>query len=80
LHGALQPQTALAVTRASTQTHQRALKMKTAFAELWRTFWQACKETPAGMLMPFKAFWDAATHNPILERRSKAGPRDGTHV
>lgn len=36
------------------------------FRDLWITFWQSCKETPGGMLLPFKAFWNAAIHNPVL--------------
>lgn len=39
--------------------------------ELWIVFWNACKETPKGMFMPFVAFWHTATHNPVLERRTR---------
>jgi hypothetical protein len=40
--------------------------MRKALNELWTVFWNACKETPKGMFMPFVAFWHAATHNPVL--------------
>lgn len=36
--------------------------------DLMKVFWDACKETPKGMLAPFKAFWKVATHNPVLDR------------
>lgn len=45
--------------------------MKQVFDDLWNVFWQACKETPRGMLLPSKAFWQVATHNPVLEKKSK---------
>ncbi len=51
--------------------------MKHVLAELWHVFWQACKETPRGMLLPFKAFWQVATHNPVLEKPGEAKSADG---
>ena len=35
--------------------------------EIWTVFWESCKETPRGMLMPFVSFWRTATRNPVLE-------------
>jgi hypothetical protein len=31
--------------------------MKTATKEAWQVFWNACKETPRGMLTPFIEGW-----------------------
>lgn len=45
--------------------------MRPVFKELWRVFWDACKETPKGMFAPFVAFWHTATHNPILQRSTR---------
>lgn len=44
------------------------MSTKEILRELWTTFWEACKETPRGMAAPFVAFWNAAIHNPVLER------------
>ena len=49
----------------------RSPETKQVFDDLWNVFWQACKETPRGMLLPFRAFWQVATHNPVLEKKSK---------
>lgn len=31
--------------------------------ELWLVFWNACKETPKGMVMPYVAFYRCAKQN-----------------
>jgi hypothetical protein len=41
--------------------------MNKVVIELWSVFWNACKETPRGMFKPFVAFWQTATHNPVLQ-------------
>ena len=43
--------------------------MRELARDLWQGFGGACKETPAGVFVPFAAFWRAALHNPVLERR-----------
>lgn len=43
--------------------------MRELARDLLQAFWGACKERPAGMFAPFAAFWRAALHNPVLERR-----------
>lgn len=45
--------------------------MKETLKELWAIFWGACKETPKGMFLPFAAFWQTATDNPVLCQTNK---------
>ena len=45
--------------------------MRDDLLELWRVFWEACKETPRGMFAPFLAFWQTAIHNPVLHPEDK---------
>lgn len=45
--------------------------MRQASKEIWMIFWNACKETPRGMFLPFVAFWHTAIHNPVLEKSSE---------
>jgi hypothetical protein len=44
--------------------------IRNQLAELWQVFWDACKETPRGMSVPFVAFWRTAIKNPVLERKN----------
>ena len=43
--------------------------MKKSKSNLWEVFWNACKETPAGMIYPIGAFFGALVHNPVTSRR-----------
>lgn len=43
--------------------------MRATLKELLGTFVQACKETPAGMLAPFRSFADTALNNPVLNEK-----------
>ena len=36
--------------------------------DLWTVFWNAFKETPKGMFVPFAAFFKTALRNPVLYR------------
>lgn len=49
--------------------------MRDALKELCVVFWNACKETPKGMFIPFVAFWRAATHNPVLDQSNQGSQK-----